>query len=53
MRVLVDCAAAGRPDLAYPGGRSLLNAIPEGAKCPRAAVEAFADLMRRSGRWAS
>ena len=53
MRVLVACAEAGRPDLAYPGARSLLNVVPEGAKCPQAAVEAFADLMRRSGRWAT
>ena len=53
IRVLVACAEAGRPDLAYPGARTLLNAIPAGAKCPQAAVDAFADLMRRSGRWAS
>ena len=53
MRVLVSCAEAGRPDLAYPGARSLLNVIPEGAKCPQAAVRAFSELMQRSGRWAS
>ena len=53
MGALTACAQAGRPDLAYPGARQLLQQVPDGAELPDGTVEAFADLMTRTGRWAA
>ena len=50
--VLTACAKAGRPDLAYPGARSLFQRVPDGAKVPKDTTDAFADLLQRIGRWA-
>lgn len=51
--VMVACAKSGRPDLAYPGARSLLASVPSGAKTPAGAAAAFGELMERTGRWAA
>jgi hypothetical protein len=51
MAVVVKCAESGRPDLGYPGARSLLQAPPKDAKVPTGAVEAFAELFSKTGRW--
>ena len=53
MVALTACAKAGRPDLAYPGARQLLQEIPDGAELPDGTAQAFADLMVRTGRWAA
>lgn len=53
MVALTACAKAGRPDLAYPGARQLLQQIPDGAELPDGTVKAFADLMAKSGKWAA
>lgn len=51
--VLTACAEGGRPDVATPGTRTLLNRIPKGAKVPAATRAAFTDLLGRTGRWAT
>jgi len=53
MVALTGCAKAGRPDLAYPGARQLLNSIPEGAELPENTDKAFADLLAKTGKWAA
>ena len=53
MVVLTACAKAGRPDLAYPGVRLLLQDPPAGAKLPNDTAEAFHKLMVKSGKWAA
>jgi hypothetical protein len=49
--VVVACAQSGRPDLGYPAARGLLQDPPKGAKVPAGAVDAFADLFAKTGRW--
>lgn len=51
MTALTACAAAGRPDLAYPGARTLLQKLPADAKLPTGTVEAFGDLLQKTGKW--
>jgi len=53
MDVMTRCAESGRPDLAYPGARTLFQRVPDGAKVPRATSEAFGGLMERTGRSAA
>jgi len=53
MVVMTACAESGRPDLAYPGARTLFQRVPDGAKIPRATTEAFSGLLERIGRWAA
>jgi hypothetical protein len=51
MAVIVKCAQSGRPDLGYPAARGLLQDPPKGSKVPTGAVDAFADLFNKTGRW--
>lgn len=53
LAVLTACASGGKPDVAMPGARELLNSIPQGASIPQATRAAFTDLFNRSGRWAA
>lgn len=53
VNVLTACAEGGRPDVAMPGARTLLNRIPKGKALPAAAKAAFSDLLARTGRWAA
>ena len=53
MVALTACAKAGRPDLAYPGARQLLQEVPDGAELPDGTAKAFADLMVKTGKWAA
>ena len=53
LRALTACAAANRPDLAYPGVRTLLQEVPDGASVPDETVAAFRPLMAATGRWAA
>lgn len=47
--VLTACAKGGKPDVATPGARTLLNRIPKGKTVPAATKDAFADQMTRIG----
>ncbi len=53
MAVMTKCAESGRPDLAYPGARTLFQRVPDGAKVAPATSKAFSGLMERIGRWAA
>ncbi|MHB8318062.1 MAG: ATP-binding protein [Acidimicrobiales bacterium] len=53
MNVMTKCAESGRPDLAYPGARTLFQRVPAGAKVPAATSEAFSGLLEKIGRWAA
>jgi MoxR-like ATPase len=50
---MTACAAAGRPDLAYPGARALLQKVPTGCSVPTATVKAFGELLQKTGKWAA
>ena len=45
----VACANGGKPDVALVAARKLFNAIPDGVKIPRAAADAFSDLLTATG----
>ena len=51
VNALTMCAAKGRPDLAYPGMRNLMQHMPDGVKVPKATITAFQDLFTSTGRW--
>jgi len=53
MGVMSKCASSGKPDLAYPAARSLMDAQPKGARVPEGTVQAFGDLFKKMGRWAA
>jgi hypothetical protein len=48
---LTACARYQRPDLAYPGMRSLMQYVPEGVKVPQETISAFRELFTATGRW--
>lgn len=50
---LTMCAQEGKPDVALPPMRTLLNHLPEDATIAAATRTAFADLFTRTGRWAA
>ena len=51
--VLTACATGGKPDVATPAARTLLNRIPRGKRIPVATREAFSDLFERTGKFAA
>jgi hypothetical protein len=50
---LTACATAGRPDIAYPGMRSLMQCKPDSVRVPAATIGAFRELFTATGRWKS
>lgn len=44
MNVMTACAQGGKPDVATPGARTLFARMPQGAKLPAAASDAFAEM---------
>lgn len=50
MGVMTACAAAGKPDVATPGARTLLSRMPSGATVPADAAAAFEDMFAKIGK---
>lgn len=50
---MASCASHGRPDLAYPGMRQLMQAKPDDARISPAVTAAFSDLFVSTGRWSA
>lgn len=53
VNLLIACANGGKPDVAMPAAMRLLNEIPQGAKIPARARDAFSDILERTGRLAA
>lgn len=50
VKVMVACAEGGKPDVALPQARTLLNNRPDGQAVPSEAREAFTDLFVKADR---